>query len=294
MRLFVLPVALSFAAALFVAPHAQASLDACGNIDVRAEAKCTAYVEGGCQAACEKLEFEATCHAHGYLDCRGRCSASVEAACTASCEIDECTAKCEAKPAVFECQANCVASCDGSCVGSCESQCGSDASCKSQCQGSCKASCRGECSASCKVSPPSATCEAKCRASCQGQCKVNANAGCQARCQGNFQAGCESELKGGCDVQCQKPSGVLACDGQYVDYQNNAEECLDALTAWTASIEASGTAECSGNQCSAEGEASCECGTARGSSTFGNVSALLGAVALGVGASLRRRRRLSA
>jgi MYXO-CTERM domain-containing protein len=90
----------------------------------------------------------------------------------------------------------------------------------------------------------------------------------------------------------------VECDGEYVDHGNNAEECLDALQAWAASINVSAsgsaTASCNNGQCtaSAEGEASCECASAPGGSPlFSTTSALLGASALGIGAVLRRRRR---
>ena len=89
----------------------------------------------------------------------------------------------------------------------------------------------------------------------------------------------------------------MECDGEFVDNGGNAKACLDAITAWKDSIRASasGSAQCSNGECTAEGEASCECSAVPGggsdSPTFANVSALLGAGALAFGAVLRRRRR---
>ncbi|HEY6562219.1 MAG TPA: hypothetical protein VI072_33355 [Polyangiaceae bacterium] len=122
---------------------------------------------------------------------------------------------------------------------------------------------------------------------------------CQVGCQARFEyPTCEAKLEGGCKVQCTQPGGAIDCNGEYVDHGGNAEECLDALTAWTASIDASAsgsaTASCNNGVCTAEaeGEASCECAAPGGSPIFGTTGAVLGASALAIGAVLRRRRRV--
>jgi MYXO-CTERM domain-containing protein len=68
---------------------------------------------------------------------------------------------------------------------------------------------------------------------------------------------CQADLEGGCKVQCSDPKGAIFCDGQYVDSGGNLEKCADALNAiLNLKFEASASAECSGNECSAEAKAS--------------------------------------
>ncbi|HMJ10722.1 MAG TPA: hypothetical protein VK524_04905 [Polyangiaceae bacterium] len=293
--------ALCFTVLLFGSGAARAqSLAACGNIHVEANAQCEAVVTGGCVARCEELKFEASCHARGYARCEGRCDADISVDCTGSCDIATCRAKCDVNPPQFQCEANCVAGCDLECAGTCEGECGTDTACRSRCQGSCKATCQGECSGGCTGTPGSANCEAKCEASCRGQCAGRARVECQVGCQSDFQAGCETELEGGCKVKCTEPEGVVECNGEYVDHGGNAEECLDAIEAWAASINVSAsgsaTAACDNGVCTAqaEGEASCECsapgGNASDSPLFSGASALIGIGALAFGTFLRRRR----
>lgn len=292
---FVLSGALALAAPLLVPSVARADLSACGDIHVEASAECELIAEGGCDVECQDLSFEAACHAEGSASCDGQCSASASASCEGSCSVDDCVAGCDVDPGEFDCQANCSLNCSADCEGSCEGKCGTgDSECRGECEGSCKASCEGSCEGSCTGTPPSASCEAKCSASCEGRCEAEANAECQVDCQANLQAACEANLQGGCTAQCQSPEGAVKCDGEYVDHNGNAQACLDALTAWTAAIDASASghamAECSNGKCEANAEGKAEASCALGHAPSSGAAYYLLALGAAV-AGLRRRRR---
>lgn len=288
--------AAAFAVPMLVPSTAHAGLEACGDIHVEASAKCEAIATGGCDVECTNLSFEAACHAEGQASCSGQCNLQADASCTGACDIKGCETKCNGDQVKFDCAANCTAGCDADCAGSCESKCGTDSECKSSCQGSCKATCQGECKGSCTGEFPD--CKTKCEASCKGQCEAKINTSCQVDCQSNLQASCTSKLQGGCKAKCESPEGAVKCDGEYVDNNGNAQACLDALTAWTAQINASAsgsaTASCKNGKCeaSAEGEAEASCATAPGPRAGGAAFAL-GAFGLIAAWAMGRRRRES-
>lgn len=272
--------------ALVLAPKpAHAGLEACGNIDVKADAKCKVEVKGGCTAQCEPVRFEAACAAKFEAKCSGKCNASIQASCTSSCN-GSCTGACNADPPKFECKGQCVADCEGSCSGSCQGKANG-----SECVASCKAACSGRCDASCKGTPGSASCSGKCEACCSGSCTAKANVDCNVNCQAETYASCKGELSGGCKVQCEKPDGALFCDGNYVDTGGNLANCINALNAvLKLRVDVSGSASCANGQCEAEGTASigaCSTG-APSSKPLGAAGAVLG---LGALAFLARRRR---
>jgi hypothetical protein len=273
--------ALSSLALLAPGTASAEGFESCGNIEVSAEATCTAEVSGGCTAKCTPVNFELSCEAK----CDGTCSASISGECTASCQAD-CSAQCEVDPGSFDCQGYCEADCSASCAGHCEADANS-----AECQGRCEASCGGECKASCNVDPPEANCEAQCQASCSGTCEFEANAECNIECNGS----CVAELTGGCQAQCEKPEGAVFCDGEYVDAGNNAAECFDAIEA-ALDIEgyAHGDASCEGGTCTAEGEAGCSCGGASiaNAPPFSRSVGLAG-LAVGLGLLVARRRKKS-
>lgn len=248
---------LTVAPIAFFAPRlAHAGLESCGNINVKAEAKCEVEVEGGCAAKCTPVSFKAACEGKATVSCDGECTASIDASCTGSCETD-CSAKCTVNPGSY----SCTGSCQGTCSADCDAQCAGQASggtASADCKASCTANCNGKCSAQCSGTPPTADCSAKCSASCKGSCQAKASAKCQIDCQAKFDdVKCQADLKGGCDVQCKDPNGAIFCDGQYVDSGGNLEKCAAALNAiLNLKFEASGSAECSGNTCTAEGSAS--------------------------------------
>lgn len=281
------------ASALLLSGQAHAGIEACGNIDVSAQAECEMRLEAECMVACEPLQFRAACSAELYADCDAMCDGTFSAECTGACQ-GGCEAECDVDPGSFDCSATCQGNCEADCSASCEAEAsGSEA--RAKCEASCSATCDGECEASCEGTPPSAECEAQCGACCQGECNAEVNIDCQIACQADLYAGCESEISGGCEADCQAPEGALFCDGQYVDHGGNLEECVASLKA-VLDIEvdgyAYGEAECMGNTCTASGEAgaSVSCawlpGAVRGAGSTG-----LGTAPLLLGAWLRRRRR---
>jgi MYXO-CTERM domain-containing protein len=276
---------LAAAGAVFLSPGtAQAGIEACGNIEVRAEAQCTVEVEGGCTAKCEPVRFEASCAAKLEAQCSGQCTAEASVDCQGSC-TGSCQGQCEADPGSLDCSANCKGTCEADCSGSCASS-GN----KSECEASCRANCSGSCDAQCSGTPPSASCEAKCEASCSGSCKGRANIDCQVECQSSGYVDCKASLEGGCQARCSSPEGALFCDGQYVDTGNNLQNCIAALNAYLkVKVDASASAACEGNQCSAEADASVSCGvTPAGDSGSGGLWILGVLSAVGLAASRRR------
>ncbi len=274
----VLPTSLLAACATWMLAAPAAALEgdgsetgvaACGNIDVKAEAECKVEVGAECVANCTPVHFEAAC--------AGRCESSPPTVtCEGTCQ-SECKGTCEVDPGNFDCEANCSASCEGNCAAKCEAS--ND---KASCEGTCKSSCSGECQGKCEATPPEATCEGKCEASCQGSCTVEAHTECDISC--------KSELQGGCEVKCDDPEGALFCDSQYVDAGNNLNDCVNALNAFLAShVETSGSAECNGASCEAEGEATVTCSMGAGRAASSGLGLLGAAVAAGLAVSRRRR-----
>jgi MYXO-CTERM domain-containing protein len=293
MRNYLAPI---FASALvtavsmsFTAPAQARTIDACGNIEFRAEAKCEMVVSGGCTAQCTPVNFQAQCSADLYLGCEGQCTANLSASCSASCQAD-CSAQCKVDPGSLECSAYCRADCEANCDGAC-----SGSADGARCRASCKATCGGECDAGCTGTAPSATCDAKCKASCKGSCEAEANVDCQVDCQAKGFLECEAQLTGGCQTQCTKPEGALFCDGQYVDAREQLDQCVNQLKS-LLNIEvegyAYGDAQCRGGECTAEGEAGVSCSASGGEgSDTGTVFGIFGAVAaFGLAVGRKRRR----
>lgn len=286
----VLFASLAFAAPLLASSTAfaqddSASLEACGNINVKANASCTVEVSGGCTAKCTPVSFEASCTAKGNISCSGECDAKV----SVQAEIDSCKADCEGGCAAnpnFSCEASCSANVDADCESSCSAQSGGDGA-KGQCKADCKAKVQANCSASCTGSPVTCT-PVSCEASCKGKLDAKAQVSCNVSCSSSLEASCEAELKGGCEAQCSTPEGALYCDGNYIDTGNNLQNCLDGLKA-ALNIEASASASCSGNSCQAEAEASCGSRVVGNTTPMGPAGLVLGGAALGLVLARRRR-----
>lgn len=256
---FALAPALAFLGTLTMSTTAHAGLESCGNIDVSANAQCKVVAKGGCDVACEPVKMELACSAKLEASCSGECKGTLDAQCSGSCKAD-CSGKCTANPGSFDCQASCEGRCDADCSGKCSSSAN-----KSECEASCKATCSGSCDATCTGTPPSAECNAKCDASCNGSCTAKANMDCQISCQSKGYASCKGELSGGCKAKCTAPEGALFCDGNYVDTGNNLKNCIAALNAvLKVKVDASASAECAGNECSAEANAKASCAAAPG------------------------------
>jgi hypothetical protein len=249
-----LALAIALAAPLFVTP-ARAGIEACGNINIEANAQCKAEFGVDCKAHCTPVNFQAACHGKLEASCEGNCTAqlpSCEASCQGSCEGD-----CKVDPGSFNCEGDCKATCEGTCSGKCNADQNS-----AECEGSCKATCSSQCTTKCTGTPPSADCTAKCQGSCSGSCNAEANMDCQIACQASGEANCEAQLQGGCTAQCDSPDGAFFCDGSFVDNGGKLAECKAAIDAFIkahVTAMASGSSSCTGNTCEAEGKASCKC-----------------------------------
>jgi MYXO-CTERM domain-containing protein len=222
------------------------------------------------------------------VDCRGECTGEVTATCQGSCDISGCEARCNVEPGRFDCSAECVGRAEAECSAKCQAEAN-----QGECRAACKATASGECDAACDVQPATADCQARCEAACQGECRAESSVDCQVDCQSSGFASCKADLRGGCEGQCTSEEGALFCDDNYVDHGGNLQSCIDALRAeLQIEVSASGSAECVGNECTAEGEASCNCSTpgAAGGATSGALVGILG-LGLVAGAVRRRRRR---
>jgi hypothetical protein len=124
---------------------------------------------------------------------------------------------------------------------------------------SCSGSCSASCDKQCDIELPTVNCDTECKASCQGACKVETNLDCQVDCQAAAYAKCEADVKGSCVAHCKTKEGALFCDGNFIDNDGAAEECLESLRAALnvkVMTSSSGSSGCTGDSCSAEGEAS--------------------------------------
>jgi hypothetical protein len=267
--------------------HAQ-GLDSCRNIHLEAQAQCELVPPGvECETACTPLTVEAACAARLEVDCAGSCNASASVMCSASCEAD-CQARCAVDPGKFECSGACRADCGASCEGHCSASAD-----KAACAASCQASCGASCDVSCDVDAPSLDCNAKCDASCSGSCEAEANLDCQIDCQADGFAQCRVDVEGGCKATCQTERGALFCNGQYVDYGNNFDECVAAVrTLIDSEIDgyAEGESRCEEGRCSARGEAGVNCQVSPPGSSSGALSAWLLLLGPAVLCLLLRRR----
>jgi MYXO-CTERM domain-containing protein len=277
--------ALAAALCLAIAPRqADAGIDACGDIYVEAGATCELVPPSAdCDVRCTPLSVQATCSAELYVSCAGECTASATVECTGSCDAD-CHAECDVDPGSYDCSAKCQGGCEADCDGSCAA---GDAG--AECRASCQATCSGHCDASCEGTPTTADCDAKCEASCEGSCTAEANFSCQIDCQADGYATCTVDAQGACMTHCDTEEGALFCDGEYVDYGNNLDDCVNALKDLLGiEVEGYAMAECHDNSCEAEagGSVGCQVGGASGGA---GLAVLFGLFMLG--ATRRRRAR---
>jgi len=113
-------LALAVSASSLLSSEARAGIDACGDIDVEANAECTLEVESEGELQCEPVAFEGSCAAELYAECNGECNARADVECTGSCDIDACEARCEDVTAPeFNCQGECEASAEAKCEAKC-------------------------------------------------------------------------------------------------------------------------------------------------------------------------------
>jgi hypothetical protein len=115
------------------------------------------------------------------------------------------------------------------------------------------------------------------------------------KCQDSSIATCKQQLSSECTTKCQD-TGAIFCNGSYVS-AGDVQGCIDALndiltTKISATITASGTNTCTGNNCSGTGTTTSKfsCASAPSSGPDGLLG--LGALGLGfAGAAFRRVRR---
>jgi hypothetical protein len=117
---------------------------------------------------------------------------------------------------------------------------------------------------------------------------------CQFDCQARGFAACESKLQGGCTAQCSQPEGALFCNTDYVDHGGNLAACEAAIKSFIAAhvqASASGSTNCEGNTCTAEGKAACKCSRVAPTppTNFGAFT-VAGLTALAIAARRRSRR----
>jgi hypothetical protein len=258
-------------------------LSDCGNIDLSSGETCTLETSGGCTADCDPSKFQLQCSADLEASCSGSCNVTIDASCTSTCE-SSCTGGCTTGS--FSCEG----SCDADCNGHCSSDCASDSN-TTECMASCKETCDANCSGSCSGTPPSCT-PVTCQAACSGSCQAQANLDCQVTCQESGSASCESNYMDVCTGQCSAPQGALFCNGQFVNVDAaQIAACEQQLTSLlNINVVVSGSAACTGNNCSAQASASCG-QIAPGAPVTGSVFAV--GLGLGIAGAVRRRVRRS-
>src|SRR3954465_11855944 len=85
MKPLTLVLGLASVSTLFFPGTARAAFEDCGKIHVEANATCQLEVEGGCEAHCTPVSFEAACAAEAQVTCQGQCNIDAKLDCTASC-----------------------------------------------------------------------------------------------------------------------------------------------------------------------------------------------------------------
>ncbi len=290
MRKFFAPIlAAALSAAFFTAaaPANAGIMDSCG-IEVNATAKCEIRVSGGCTASCQPPALTVQCSADLYLGCNAMCTVMADVACTTSCQ-GTCEADCTVNAANFDC----AAECRGDCGATCDARCGGTAN-EEDCRASCSATCGGECDAQCEATLPGADCKGQCQSCCSGSCEAKANMDCQIGCQAGGYVDCRADLQGGCEAACSKPEGALFCNGQYVNVGDRLDSCvadLQSLLQIEVTGYASGSANCSGGRCTAEGEAGFSCAQSAGESSGGALGILGALAAFGLALGRRKNQR---
>jgi hypothetical protein len=211
--------------------------------------------------------------------CGGKCTATATQTCTDTCGT-ACIQQCN--PELLDCFAGCHGECDQPTIDICRQKHPNE-----DCVTQGKAQCDVHCKQSCKV--PDTNCQEHCTKCCTGSCNTQVNFDC------DFQ--CLADVEVSCKAQCQRPTGGIFCNGQFVN-ATDVQQCIAYLSSKLAidvdvSATAQGSAGCTGNDCGAEGNASLKasgCAAAPGSE-----NGLAGIFGLGgifaIAAILRARRR---
>ena len=69
---------------LLFSKNASAGFEACGDIDIEANAKCEILLDAACRAKCEPVNFSLSCASELYVECGGMCELDAEVECTTS------------------------------------------------------------------------------------------------------------------------------------------------------------------------------------------------------------------
>ncbi len=243
----------------------------CGNFDFSGNVSCKIEVSGGCTASCDAPKLT--------VACGGKCTATSTQTCTDTCGTT-CIQQCN--PELLDCFSGCHAECDQPTIDLCkQKQPGED------CVTQGKAQCDIHCKNNCKV--PDTNCQEHCTKCCTGSCDTQVNFDCDFKCMADVEVNCKA--------QCTKPTGGIFCNGQFVN-ATDVQQCIAYLGTKLKinvdiSAQASGSSNCTGNDCSAEGNASVKaggCAAAPGSNN--GLAGALGLVgALGIVSGVRARRK---
>ncbi|MCC6748162.1 MAG: hypothetical protein IT371_10915 [Deltaproteobacteria bacterium] len=201
------------------------ALEACGNVALGPSVQCEVEPPGvQCETRCTPVNMEVSCAKELFKECGPQCTFQVVEEEVQVCSSN-CVTECEGNPGSF----SCTASCGGKCAADCSAKCSTSAN-QSQCRASCNASCTGYCDVECKAVLPSMTCQQKCQPACRGVVVSRVNMDCQLKCHTvERYTNCSTRLTGGCKSHCRTNDGAIFCDGQFIEYANSFQQCLDAL-----------------------------------------------------------------
>lgn len=202
---------------------AAAEFAECGNIFLKADAKCEWREKEQCMTECRTETVEKACTAKVYTSCENQCTASASTSCTAGCS-QSCTTSCtDPGPEPPSCIDLCTADCDKTCS---DGRGRRNACCMHNCDKRCEKKCEGRDD---PVAKP-AECTQTCTNACSGSCTAQANIECQVSCQDSVYTECETETIRTCETKCEKDGGAIFCDGQFVN-ASSARNCADELKA---------------------------------------------------------------
>lgn len=211
---------------------AQEGLEACGNIAVEYRAECNLEPPGvQCETLCTPLAVESSCASELRTVCANECTTTITEEVVKVCE-NSCVTECELNSGSFDCDVSCQGRCSTDCSTRCQGS-SSGAHCLASCRANCAASCRG----GCNLVLPSATCEQICTPSCRSEIQARETVECQVQCQDKLFTECEQRLVGGCKTDCQTTEGALFCEDQFVDHDDNLQDCIDALENIEITVE---------------------------------------------------------
>lgn len=201
---------------------AAAEFAECGNMFIKADAKCEWREKEQCMTQCRTETVEKACTAKVYTSCENQCTLSASTSCTAGCS-NTCTTSCtqaEEPP-------SCIELCNNDCEDKCEDGRGRRNAC---CMHNCNKKCDWKCAGREDPVAKPAECTETCTNACSGSCTAQANLECQVSCQDQVYTECETETIQVCETKCKDDGGAIFCDGQFVN-ASSARSCADELKA---------------------------------------------------------------